>query len=264
MTSAIPTTTSTASSLCHNDVIPTIPDDDTPTKEVTKKTYTPVINPYKKKNQPQFVSPTLPFRNKSKKQLCKIFKKGYYYKEPSTPSPFLHLSSTSSSYTDLEEMVPPAKSTSDSYKAATDMFNRFTDEYKQLQIPKFDDLTLEYLQQDGKFREITLQFSKFLLEDAKTKGGKHYASGSIPKYLSNWFTKLKKNTSLDPLKFSNIKEEWYDDVYQHLSLRAQVNAIKRGDAVKKRHLSIRRTLTKRIILHHLKKNKLKSDAFFNR
>ena len=170
-------------------------------------------------------------------------------------------------------MMLASENTKGTYKASVDMYDRFVSSQATEQFPKFQQITYEYLSCDAeklvspsdKLKELTIHFSTYLLNDAKKSDGSFYASRSLPNYLSNWFTQLSKKVELSSkIDFKAIKGNWYDDWYQMFSLRSSSNAIRRGEAVSKRQLSLRRTLMKRMLMYLVKLNDANSTDFYNR
>ncbi len=238
----------------------------------SSKSISPIRNPYAKEapvNKPQindFFSPSsMKKTSPSSSLLMETTVKA--------PSP--------TSFTDDPTSTSPtmfSTNTIATKKQAINIFNKFVDNYnnkppyaqtegfKTLPIPKFENLSAEFLPQSIDVEKLAKTFCTYLLKEASPTNNakKHYSSGTILNFLSNWFTELKSNKTLEHLCFYQMKEDWYSEIYHKLQLRANADAMYRGDHVTKRQLSTRRALLEQIVMYTIKTNRNSLNGYLNR
>ena len=108
---------------------------------------------------------------------------------------------------------------------------------------------------------VGLSYAAFLLD--YRHGNLYYAVNTILEYYKGWLNKLSKKRGSWKRVIENAKNDWSNEIFTKLQMRASVAAIKRGESINKKTRAIRRKMMKGIILHVLKKNNT-ADAYEDR
>ena len=145
------------------------------------------------------------------------------------------------------------QATRDCYTSALNMYSRYITESGEENLVAAEHMTAEHLQ-GRRGEQLILGFGKWLFTAEKSDGN-HYAPGSIPKYISNFFSYFCHHFP----ELRQEKELWYDDLHRGLSTMVRHMAIDSGRPIKKATIGIRRKQCQECIGFHLKANT--ADSF---
>ena len=101
---------------------------------------------------------------------------------------------------------------------------------------------------------IGLAYAAFLLEYRQGNSQEYYAVNTILEYYKGVLNKLSKRRGTWKRVIETAKNDWSQEIFSKLQMRASVAAIKRGESVNKKTRAIRRKMMKEIIIFLLKKN----------